>query len=74
MHLKQKVVLESLLRICFFSEFLVQIQDKSYDGILVILFEHNVSHIKFLIICLYLPPENSPWGRHLGPYSRRMSN
>ena len=54
------------------SEFSVQILDKSYDGILVILFQHIVSHIKFLIICLYLPPENSPWGRQASEFYNYM--
>ena len=37
--------------------------DKEYDGILAVKFTDKLSKFCFLIIALYLPPEQSTWGR-----------
>ena len=41
----------------------ITVIDRSYDGILCLLFEHKQSDFKFLVFSCYLPPEDSPWGR-----------
>ena len=41
----------------------VSILDKSYDGILALLFKDKISGYCFTLYNIYLPPENSPYGR-----------
>ena len=43
--------------------YVLEIVDKSKDGILAIKFSHKYCEYSFLVIGLYLPPENSIWGR-----------
>ena len=38
--------------------------DKSFDSILVITLKHKVTDFQLTLICVYLPPENSTWGRN----------
>ena len=46
-----------------FEHFIVSVLDNSYDGILCLLFKDKVSNFSFTVYCVYLPPENSPYGR-----------
>ena len=46
-----------------FEHFIVSVLDNSYDGILCLLFKDKVSNFCFTVYCVYLPPENSPYGR-----------
>jgi len=46
----------------FFS---VNIEDKSYDGILEICLRDKLGGISVIIFCCYLPPERSPWGNSI---------
>ena len=38
--------------------------DKSVDGILVICLQNKDTDFKITVICVYLPPESSTWGRN----------
>ena len=46
-----------------FDSFTISILDKSFDGILSVLFQHKSSEYQFIVFGCYLPPEDSPWGR-----------
>ena len=46
-----------------FDNYKVEVVDKEYDGILMINLVDKISGYDILFIGLYLPPENSPWGR-----------
>ena len=46
-----------------FENYHVSILDKSYDGILGLLFKNKSTNYMFSIYACYLPPENSPYGR-----------
>ena len=37
--------------------------DKTLDGILSVKFLHKKSDFSFVLVCCYLPPKNSVWGR-----------
>ena len=41
----------------------IHVVDKSVDGLLGVLFEHKSLKYNFVVLCCYLPPEDSPWGR-----------
>ena len=45
------------------THYVCNIVDKEYDGILAVKFTDKLSKFCFLIIALYLPPEQSTWGR-----------
>ena len=45
------------------NEFTCKILDKSFEGILTVLFEHKVSGFRLVVSVCYLPPEHSKWGR-----------
>ena len=45
------------------NEYVINIADKSYEGILGIKLQHKVSEYTMLIYTCYLAPENSVWGR-----------
>ena len=46
-----------------YNTYNISILDKSYDGILALLFKDKVTSFCFALYCCYLPPENSPYGR-----------
>ncbi len=48
---------------CFLNDYVYDIVDKECDGILAIKFSNKNTDYCFLVIGLYLPPEQSPWGR-----------
>ena len=45
------------------QNFDISVISKCYDGILGVLFTSKITGVQLLIICVYLPPEESPWGR-----------
>ena len=47
-----------------FEYYLVNVIDKSVDGILGIHLENKIFHTCIIIFVCYLPPETSPWGRN----------
>jgi hypothetical protein len=49
---------------CLFDDFRVDVIDKSYDGILGLSFTAKSTNYKIIVYSVYLPPENSPWGRN----------
>ena len=40
----------------------IHVVDKSFDGLLGVLFEHKSLKYNFVVFCCHLPPEDSPWG------------
>ena len=46
-----------------FKEFNIDVVDKCFEGILGIQLSHKCTEFKITVICCYLPPQNSPWGR-----------
>ena len=47
-----------------YEEYEISIVDKSFDGILGILLTSKQTGYKIVIFSVYLPTENSPWGRN----------
>ena len=41
----------------------ISVIDKTFEGILGVLFKDKISDYSFTVFCCYLPPENSPYGR-----------
>jgi exonuclease III len=52
-----------LIKNDLFEYYDVQVVDKAVDGILALQLSDKVTHHACVIICAYLPPENSNWGR-----------
>ena len=52
------------VRNSIYEEYEISIVDKSFDGILGILLTSKQTDYKIVIFSVYLPPENSPWGRN----------
>ena len=52
------------VRNSIYEEYEISIVDKSFDGILGILLTSKQTGYKIVIFSVYLPPENSPWGRN----------
>ena len=52
-----------LVRNCLLQYFDFNIIERSYDGILAVKFDCKISHYCFLVVAMYLPPEQSVWGR-----------
>ena len=52
-----------LIKDYLFVDFLISVIDKAYDGILGIKFTHKITDLQFLVFAVYLPPEESSWGR-----------
>ena len=46
-----------------YSMYHVSVIDRTYDGILGVLFTHKITDYQFIIFTCYLPPQESPWGR-----------
>ena len=44
-------------------DFNIKIIDKTHDGILSILFTHKMTEFNMVVTVVYLPPDNSRWGR-----------
>ena len=42
----------------------VSVEDNSHDGTLALVLKHKVSGLTFLVICTYIAPERSIWGRN----------
>ena len=47
-----------------YEEYEISVIDKSFEGILGILLTSKQTDYKIVIYSVYLPPENSPWGRN----------
>ena len=45
------------------QDFKFSVLDMSFEGILSVKFCHKFTDFSFIVICCYLPPENSVWGR-----------
>lgn len=41
----------------------INVTDKACEGIIAIKFTAIISQFSFVVVCAYLPPENSAWGR-----------
>ena len=52
-----------LIKSWIFNEYDVETLDRSIDGILAIKLTNKHTDYEILLICAYLPPENSNWGR-----------
>ena len=52
-----------LVKLSVYNVFKVQVIDNSYEGIICLKLEHKVSVFSIIVICCYLPPENSLYGR-----------
>ena len=52
-----------LIKDWILQEYLIEIVDKSYDGILCIKLTSKTTDYSVLLLSCYLPPENSVWGR-----------
>lgn len=46
-----------------FNSYCIDIVDKSYEGILGVRFVNKYNDFTLILFTVYLPPENSPWGR-----------
>ena len=46
-----------------YKDYDISVIDESFDGILGILFSSKHTEHKIVIYSVYLPPDNSPWGR-----------
>lgn len=61
------------VRNCLFDDFEMSVLDGSYDGILGLLLKSKQTDHEIVIYAVYLPPENSPWGRNAtGFYSHLL--
>lgn len=47
-----------------YTNWVVEVCDKSFEGILIVRFKHKHTSHEMIIICCYLPPENSKHGRN----------
>ena len=45
------------------QDFKFSVLDMSFEGILSVNFCHKFTDFSFIVICCYLPPQNSVWGR-----------
>ena len=57
-----------LFKDCILSKYKYEIIDKCYDGILAVKFTRTQDLYNFVIICLYLPPEQTSWGRNASAF------
>ena len=57
-----------LFKDCILNKYKYEIIDKCYDGILAIKFTRTQDMYNFVIICLYLPPEQTSWGRNASAF------
>ena len=48
--------------------------DKCFDGILVICLQHKTTDFKLTLINVYLPPENSIWGRDCDTFTSYLTS
>ena len=55
-----------------FNSYNISILDKSYEGILCILFKDKISDFSFTVYCCYLAPENSPYGRNSAEFYHHL--
>ena len=44
----------------------------SFEGILAIKLNHKVSEYSFVVVCTYLPPESSSWGKDCEAFFSRL--
>lgn len=52
-----------LVKNSLYKVYNLHIIDKSYEGILGVKFRNKNTDFTFVLYSVYLPPENSPWGR-----------
>ena len=53
-----------LIKNTILNEFDISVISDCFDGIFGILFTNILTDLKFIVLAVYLPPEESPWGRH----------
>ena len=46
-----------------YSDYSIDIQDRTFDGIMGLNLKNKHTDYIFVVFCCYLPPERSPWGR-----------
>lgn len=63
-----------LIKDDLFNTFIASVTDKSHDGILCMDLKHRMSDFVISIICVYLPPEYSPWGRDSASFFAQLSS
>ena len=56
-----------------FNSFSINAVDKTYNGILGVKFQHKFTDHTFIVICCYLPPDNSPWSNNTNFLSHLIS-
>ncbi len=54
-----------LIKTELLQQYTHKIIEKSYEGIFGLELIHNATSISLLLVCCYLPPENSPYGRNI---------
>lgn len=52
-----------LIKCDLYNSYNVKVIDHAYEGIIGVHFANKFSDFNFIVYSLYLPPENSPWGR-----------
>ncbi len=63
-----------LIKNTVLSDYVFNVVDKSYDGIMVIDLTHKIIGTKLLFASCYLPPENSPYGRNVTGFLNHLSS
>ena len=52
----------------------VEVVDKCADGIIALLFKHKHSGYSMLLTGVYIPPDNSIYGRHVETFLENLNN
>lgn len=52
-----------------YNSYNVKVIDHAYEGIIGVHFVNKFADFNFIVYSLYLPPENSPWGRNATAFS-----
>ena len=52
--------------------FQVSVIEKAFEGVLALELIHRMSGLTLVVICVYLPPESSNWGRDCEPFFQHL--
>ena len=63
-----------LIKLDIFEYFDSKVIDKALDGILSVKFQHKLTDFTFVVMCCYLPPKNSVWGRDSDKFYSHLTN
>ena len=74
-HIRSKLTYGGIglfIRESMFDTYTISILDKSYEGILCLLFRDKISEYTFTVYCCYLAPEQSPYGRNSAAFYNHL--